>query len=185
VTRRAAIAVVLVLGLACLAAGVPVWIRTSGTTALDAAVAVAVTGTQAAPAVSAAALVLLAAGAAIGLVGRFGRWVVVAAVAGCGALVASSAVAVIADPAPIAASMVAEATGVASLASPATLTFAPYAVAALGVALVLVGVWIAWSSRAWAARGSARHELAGAPAAAAPDDDQAAWDALTGGNDPT
>jgi len=185
VTRRRAIAVVLGLALACLAAGVPVWIRTSGATALDAAVAVTVTGTEAAPAVPAAALVLLAAGAAIGLVGRVGRWVVVAVVAASGALVAFSSIAVIADPTPAAASRVAEATGVAALASPVTLTFAPFAVAALGGVLVLVGVWFAWASRSWAARSSDRHELAGARATVEPDDDQAAWDALTGGDDPT
>ena len=184
-SRRGPIAVVLGLALACLAAGVPVWIRTSGATALDSAVAVTVTGTQAAPAVPAAALVLLAACAAIGLVGRVGRWVVVAVVAASGALVASSSVAVIADPAPAAASMVAEATGVAALTAPVTLTFAPYAVAGLGVVLVLVGAWFAWASRTWATRRSERHEIAGATGTVAPDDDQAAWDALTGGNDPT
>lgn len=182
-TRRRAAGVVLVLALVSLTAGVPVWMHTAGTSALEGRVPIDVTGTQAAPAVPAAALVLLAAGAAIGLVGRIGRWVVAAVVAASGALVAASSLAVIAAPEPVAGTMVADATGIATLAAPVTLTAAPYAAAALGLVLLLVGGWLAATSRTWA-RPSQRHEAAGAPPAA-PDDDQAAWDALTRGDDPS
>ena len=183
-TRWRAVVVVLILAAAALAAGVPDWIHAAGATALQGHVPVAVTGTQAAPGVPAAALVLLAAAAAAGLVGRFGRWAVVVVVAGSGVLLAASALAVIADPGPVARSAVAEATGITALAGPVTLTAAPYAVAALGVAGVLVAGWLALRSRTWA-RPSPRHEPGAAPPAAVPDDDQSAWDALSRGNDPS
>lgn len=182
--RRRAVGLVLVLALVTLAAGVPVWLRTAGATALAGQVPVVVTGTQAAPAVSAAALVLLAAGAAIGLVGPVGRWVVVVVVIASGLLVAASSWAVIGDPGPVAASRVAEATGVSTLAAPVTLTAAPYAVVGLGLVLVILGAWLAATSRAWS-RPSARHEAAGGAVAATIDDDRSAWDALTRGNDPS
>lgn len=182
--RRRAVGLVLLLALATLAAGVPVWVRTAGATALAGQVPVVVTGTQAAPAVSASALVLLAAGAAIGLVGPVGRWVVVGVVIASGLLVAAMSGAVILDPGPVAASRVAEATGVSTLAAPVALTAAPYAVVGLGLVVVIVGAWLAATSRTWS-RPSSRHEVAGAAAAAPIDDDRSAWDALTRGNDPS
>ena len=182
--RLRAVVVVLVLALASLTVGVPVWMHTAGTTALQGVVPVDVSGTRAAPAVPAAALVLLAAGAAIGLAGRIGRWVVVVVVGASGALVAASSVAVIADPDPVARTLVAELTGVASLATPVTLTAAPYAAAALSVVLMVVCGWLAATVRRWA-RPSWRHETAGATSAAVDDDDRAAWDALTRGDDPS
>lgn len=183
-TRRRAVVVVLVLALATVAAGVPRWMHTAGSTVLEGLVPVDITGTQAAPAVPAAALVLLAAAGAIGLVGKIGRWVAVAVVLGIGALLTGSAIAVIRDPSAVAATMVANATGVATLAAPVTLTVAPYAAAALGVATVLAGGWLAVTSRTWS-RSSARHEVGGGPVVPVPDDDQAAWDALTRGDDPS
>ena len=182
--RAVGVTLVLVLAIASLAAGVPVWMNTAGSTVLQARVPVAVTGTQAAPAVTAAALVLFATSAAIPLVGRIGRWVVVVVVMASGALLAASALAVIADPATVAGSAVAGVTGVATLAAPVTLTVAPFAVVALGIAGVLLGGRLAATSRTWA-RASKRHEGAGSPPPGPPDDDQSAWDALTRGNDPT
>ncbi|MGO1242309.1 MAG: Trp biosynthesis-associated membrane protein, partial [Cellulosimicrobium funkei] len=73
--RRTAIWVLLLLGGATLAAAVPTWLRTTGATALDPQVDVAVAGTSAAPGVSAAARVLGAAARARGLGGRGGRGV--------------------------------------------------------------------------------------------------------------
>ena len=183
-SRRRAVLLVLVLAGVSLGAGVPTWMHTAGSTALRHVVPVTVTGTQAAPAVPAAALVLLAAGAALALVGRIGRWVVVLVVVASGVVVAASSIAVIANPVPVAGTMVAEATGVGTLAAPVTLTAAPYAAAALGVVVLLVGGWLAVTSRRWA-RPNARHEVAGGPPALVPDDDQSAWDSLTRGNDPT
>ena len=184
-SRRRATLTVLALALAALVSGVPVWLRTAGTTALEGEVAVTVTGTQAAPGVPAAALVLLAAGFAVGLAGRVGRWVVVATVLLAGLLQAASALSVATDPAPVARTAVAEVTGVETLAAPVAVTAWPWVAAVVGVLVVLAGAWLAATSRRWA-RSTDRHDVT-RPAAAAvvPDDDQAAWDALTRGQDPT
>jgi hypothetical protein len=183
--RRRAILVVMALALAALLSGVPVWMRTSGSTALQGVVPVQVTGTQAAPAVPAAALVLLAAGIAIGLAGRLGRWVVVGAVVLSGLLQAASAAAALADPSPAARTVVAAETGVELLASPVRLTAWPWIALVVGVLVVLAGVWLGVTSRRWA-RPSDRHDVAHSGASRVPvDEDQAAWDALTRGHDPS
>lgn len=186
--RRRAILVVLGLALAALLTGAPQWLRTAGTTALQGEVPVAVAGAQAAPGVPAAALVLLAAGVAIGLAGRIGRWVVVAVVALAGVLLTASAVAVATDPRPVAGSAVADVTGVETLSAAVELTPWPWVAAAVGVLVVLAGGWLALTSRQWA-RPSDRHDPTSArgpaPVVVVHDDDQAAWDALTRGHDPT
>jgi len=183
--RRRAILVVLGLALAALVSGVPVWMRTSGSTALQGIVPVQVTGTQAAPAVPAAALVLLAAGIAIGLAGRVGRWVVVGAVVLSGLLQVASAAAALADPAPVARTVVAAETGVELLASPVRLTAWPWIALVVGVLVVLAGAWLGATSGRWV-RTSDRHDVAHGGRSTAPvDDDQAAWDALTRGHDPS
>ncbi len=183
--RRRAILVVLGLALAALVSGVPVWVRTAGSTALVGEVPVQVTGTQAAPGVPAAALVLLAAGVAIGLAGHVGRWVVAGAVVLSGVLQAVSAGAVLADPEPVARTVVADATGVETLASPAVLTPWPWIALVVGVLVVAAGAWLTATSRQWAVP-SLRHDRDGAAGGpGVPDDDQAAWDALSRGHDPS
>ncbi len=156
--RREAIGAVLGLALVALVAGLPVWLRTAGTTALQGDVAVTVTGSEAAPGVPAAALVLLAAGLAIGLAGRIGRWVVVATVLLAGVLLTASALAVVTDPAPVARTAAAEATGVQTLAAPVSLTPWPWVATGVGVLVVLVSGWLAVTSRRWA-RPSVRHDV--------------------------
>ncbi|KON73088.1 hypothetical protein M768_12715 [Cellulosimicrobium cellulans F16] len=208
-SRRTAIWVLLLLGGATLATAVPTWLSTTGATALDPEVEVTVAGTSAAPGVSASALVLVAAALALGLVGRVGRWVVLAVAAASGVVATVSALGVALDPEPSARSAVADATGVTELTAPVDLTVAPWLAAALGVLTVLAVVWVAVGSRSWAGA-STRHERASgatAPAAPAagtavpeerpdrsrateppvPDDltDHDAWDALSRGEDPT
>jgi uncharacterized membrane protein (TIGR02234 family) len=193
--RRTAVWVLLLLGGATLAAAAPTWSTTTGATALDPVVEVAVSGTTAAPGVGAAALVLVASALALGLVGRAGRWVVLAVAALSGAVTTAAALAVALDPGPSARSAVAEATGVTELTAPVSLTPAPWVAAVLGVVTVVAVVWVAVGSRGWQ-RVSTRHERdAGAPAPASgapgdartPDglDDHDAWDALSRGEDPT
>lgn len=148
--RRRAILAVLALALASLVSGVPVWMTTAGTSALRAEVPVEVTGTQAAPGVPAAALVLLAAGIAIGLAGRVGRWVVTGVVVVAGLLQAVSAFAIAADPEPVARTVVAGATGVETLVTPVMLTPWPWVAGVVGVVVVLVGGWLGVTSRTWA-----------------------------------
>ncbi len=198
-SRRTAVWVLLLLGGATLAAAAPTWATTTGATALDPVVEVAVSGTTAAPGVGAAALVLVASALALGLMGRVGRWVVLAVAALSGAVTTAAALAVALDPAPSARSAVAEATGVTELTSAVSLSPAPWVAAVLGVVTLLASVGIAVGSREWG-RASSRHERDGggappatvptpgaAPDGGAPDglDDHDAWDALSRGEDPT
>ena len=162
----------------------PAWFRASGSSALAGEVAVAVSGGQAAPGVLAAAVVLLAAAAAVGLVGRVGRWVVVAVVVAAGVLVLVSVVGVLRDPAPVATIAVAAATGVTALAGPVSSTAWPWFAGVLGLLDVLVGLGLARASARWGAT-SRRHERTASAATAEADDDRSAWDALTRGDDPT
>ena len=180
VGRGRAILVVLVTAGVVFAVAAPAWVRAVGSTALVAHVPVAISGTRASTAVGAAALVLLAAGGALSLVGRAGRWVVAVVVIAAGILVAGSALAVIVDPIPVATAAVAEQTGAGALSGAVRLTVFPYLATVVGVVVVAVGGFVARVSGAWAT--SARHDVT---AAAAPDDDQSAWDALTRGDDPT
>jgi uncharacterized membrane protein (TIGR02234 family) len=184
--RRRAILAALALALVTLLSSVPTWLRTAGTTALQGDVPVTVAGTQAAPGIPAAALVLLSAGVAIGLVGRAGRWVLVAVVALAGVLAAVSAVLVIADPSDVARTAVADATGVETLVAPVTLSAWPYVAVVVGLLVLVTAAWLAATSGTWA-RPSARHDVGaiGRPAVAVPDDDQSAWDALSRGQDPS
>lgn len=183
-------AAMLLLLLAALTAvsAVPVWLRSTGASALEGAVPVDVTGTQAAPGVVAAAVVLLAAMGATGLVGRAGRWVVVAVVALAGAIVLASTVGALTDSAGIAEAAAAELTGVSALAAPVRPTLWPWAALVVGVADLGGAALLAVMSRAWPSP-TRRHSAPGAagPVAARvePDDDQAAWDSLTRGDDPT
>ena len=167
------------------ASGVPAWLRATGSSALDGDVVVAVAGNQAAPGVLAAAVVMIAAAAAVGLVGRVGRWVVVAAVAAAGVVVVASVVGVLADPAPVATVAVAARTGVTALAGPVALT--PWPWIALGVGLVdlFVSLALGRASTRWQPVSRRHVPSAVAVAAAEIDDDRAAWDALTRGDDPT
>lgn len=181
---------VLVAGLALAASTRPAWVHARGTSALTGEVALAVKGATAAPAVTAAALVVLAAALALPLAARWSRWLVVAVLAGAGLLASVAAAAVLADPDPVARAAIAAGTGVAGLTQPAATTAWPWVAVMLGVALVGLAVAVARASSAWSPR-ARRYERASvataAPVATAdePDDDRAAWDALTRGEDPT
>ncbi|MFF1529362.1 Trp biosynthesis-associated membrane protein [Cellulomonas sp. NPDC058312] len=202
---RWVLALLLLSGVVALTA-LPVWVSATGSNALGEEFAVTVRGTAAAPGVVAAALVLLAAAAALGLVGRVGRWVVGAVVAAAGVLVTASALAARSAATVTAERAAADVTGVPRVADPVTVAVWPLVTAALGVLVVLQAVALVRASRAWAAP-SDRHErvdrttgptsgrpvggtsAAGAGTAGAADDlpvdERGAWDALTRGDDPT
>ena len=186
---RGSVAALLVL-LAGLTAGtaVPVWLRSTGASALHGEVAVEVAGTQAAPGVVAAAVVLLAATAAIALVGRAGRWIVIAVVAAAGVVVVSSAWGAVAGASGAAEAAVAELTGVGVLTTPVALTAWPWVSLVVGAVDAMAAVFVAVVSRDWP-QPTRRHAspAASEPGArpGAPVDDQAAWDSLTRGDDPT
>ena len=183
----AALLLLLLAALTALSA-VPVWLRSAAASALQGEVAVEVTGAQAAPGVVAAGVVLLAAVGATGLVGRAGRWVVVAVVALAGLIVLASTLGAVTDATGIAEAAAAESTGVGVLAGPVRLTAWPWVALVVGLADLGGALRLAVASRDWPSP-SRRHSGPGAgdqvAARAQPDDDQAAWDSLTRGDDPT
>lgn len=152
---------------------------------------IAVAGSEAATAVTAFAVVALAAALASSIAGKVARWVisVVLLVAGIGVTYASAAV--ISDPAQGAAGAVGKAVGVSgSAGAEVTLTAMPYLAAAAGVLIALAGVWLAVASRTWPV--SRRYAAQPATGAAEktestqpPIDDIDSWDRLTKGEDPT
>jgi uncharacterized membrane protein (TIGR02234 family) len=208
VSRRSAVLLLLVLGGVALLTAIPTWLTTAGSTVLEPHVVVEVAGTKAAPGVGAGALVVAAAALALGIIGRVGRYVVLAVVALAGAVVVFSALGVVRDPTPVATREAADATGVTELTEGVHVAFWPYATVVVGVLVVVLAVLVALGSGSW--RTSTRHERVSAappatadpatapapdPAAAAErpagddgagfEDEHAAWDSLTRGEDPT
>jgi uncharacterized membrane protein (TIGR02234 family) len=183
-TRGRGVLVVLLLAAAAGASAVPTWVTASGVSALAGAAAVRVSGSTAAPVVPATALVLAAAGAAIALAGRVGRWVVAAVVLAGGAALVTAAAVVLADPAAPAADAVRAQTGVDHLVGPAVATVVPWFTLTLGVITVLVAVLLARWSGTWSAP-SRRHERAAGSGTTPTPDERSDWDALTRGADPS
>jgi len=183
-TRGRGVLVVLLLAAAAGASAAPTWVTASGVSALAGQVAVRVPGSAAAPVVPATALVLAAAGAAVALAGRVGRWVVAAVVLSGGAALVTAAAVVLTDPAAPAADAVRAQTGVDHLVGPAVATAAPWFTVAVGVITVLVAVLVVRWSGAWSAP-SRRHERAAGSAATPTPDERSDWDALTRGADPS
>lgn len=152
---------------------------------------IAVAGSEAATAVTAFAVVAVAAALAASIAGKVARWIIagVLVVAGIGVTYAS--LAVIQDPAQAAAGAVGKAIGVSgSDGAEIALTPMPYLAAAAGVLIVLAACWFAAASRSWAA--SRRYAVQPATGAAAkgestqpPIDEIDSWDRLTKGEDPT
>lgn len=183
-TRRRTVLAALVLGGLVLAVAAGTWVEATAQAGLGGPQPLSVSGNDAAPGVAAAALALLAAGVAAGLVGRVGRWVVVAVLAVGSGVVAASSVGVLLDPASPAGSAAATATGVATLVgTPQTSVLVLLAVA-LGVLGVVFAVLVAVAGGGWA--GDRRHERSSAaPREASEDDPAALWDSLTRGDDAT
>lgn len=166
---------------------------------------IAVAGSDAATAVTAFAVVAIAAGLAASIAGHVARWIVAVLllVSGVGVVIAS--LTVISDPLQGAAGAIGKALGVSSAEGiDVTLTAMPWLAAAAGVLIALSGVWLAVAGRGW--KSSRRYAAAPAPAAAgtaagsnaaagtaegndddgtAPIDDIDSWDRLTKGDDPT
>ncbi|MBO3102942.1 Trp biosynthesis-associated membrane protein [Cellulomonas fengjieae] len=183
---RAAALLLVLAGLTAVVA-VPTWFTTTGTDPLRGTVSVEVSGTQVAPAVVAGAVVILAAVAAVGLVGRIGRWFVALVVVAVGVLVVATTLGVTTDPVAAVTPSVAAQTGVGRLDGPVTTTVWPWAALAVGVLDVVAGAWFAAASRTWSGP-SRRHET-GPAASAAPTgqapDERSDWDALSRGDDPS
>jgi hypothetical protein len=184
--RRARWVVLLLAGAASVGlVALPTWVRGTGTSALEGAVGVDVTGGAAAPQTGGAALVLLAAAGALALVGRAGRGLVALVVAGAGLLVGAAGVAVLRDPAGAVAASLADATGVPT-ATTTALTPWPVVAVGLGVVVVALGVVLLRAPGDWARR-SSRHDVPAAATAhdGGTPDDRLDWDALSRGDDPS
>ena len=181
--RRQVVVVAAGLGAALLGTTPAVWVRAATWTPLSERAEVTVTGVQAAPAVSAAGLLIVASALALAMARRWGAVLAGVVVGGAGVAVAA-VLSVLADPAVPAMAAARESVGVGLLDGAATVSPAPWVALALALVTAVVGCLAVLTSRAWAVP-SARHEpvtgVPGPPGA----DDPAAWDALSRGQDPT
>ena len=182
---RTVLACLLAGALLLLAAG-RTWLEVDLGGMLAGAGASSVSGNDAAPLVSALALVGLAGAAAVSLAGRVGRTVagVLVVLAGLGGIAGS--VAVLVSPVPAATSAVAEQTmGAALTAEQVSVTGWPAAAAVLAALLAVTGVVVLVAGRRWESGRrfeSASPDRADSPARREPVAD---WDALSRGDDPT
>lgn len=156
-TRKSAVLATLLFGGVVLLSAIPVWVQASTVSALGPQLAVEVEGSRAAPGVLAAGLAVLAAGIAGGLVGRFGRWIVIAVLLLASGIVLGSGVAVVLNPRTSALAAAAEKTGVAQLTADPTLTVWPWVALAIGVVGLLLCLALVRTSANWATA-SKRHE---------------------------
>lgn len=146
-------------------------------------------GSDAATAVTAFALVSLAAALAVSIAGRIARILVVAILLIAGVGIVWNSLLVVADPTGAAAPAIGEAIGV-STGSGATLalTAFPWLAATAGVLLTVTAVWMLLASRGW--NRSKRYEKvteenSSARKTTAHSDEIDSWDQLTKGKDPT
>lgn len=151
-----------------------------------------VPGSDAATAVTAFALVGLAAGLAASIAGRVARWVIAGILVVAGAGITFSSVAVPMDPEGSASPAIGEALGVTSQSGASvTVTAMPWVAALAGLLLVLSAVWLVVVGRRWLAarRYENRTRESGPRDKAAATDTNAdeidSWDSLSRGEDPT
>lgn len=153
-----------------------------GTTAID------VKGTDAAPAVSALAIVAVAGVLAARIAGTWLRAVICAVVALAGAGIGIAALTSALNPEQASTTKVGKATGTIGGGGSFETTVWPWLALVLAVATVVMAVWLWFSSRRWrsTARRYDRNAVQGqAPGENPHGDDIDAWDSLTAGQDPT
>ena len=155
--RKSAVVLTLLSGGLMLLSSVPVWVQAETVSALGPKIAVGVTGGDAASGVLGAGLAILAAGIAGGLVGRLGRWIVMAVIFLGSAIVVVSAIGVFADPESVALAAAAKETGVAQIIGGAQPTLWPGVALVLGIAGFALCVTLLRSSAAWTTV-SSRHD---------------------------
>lgn len=145
-------------------------------------------GSDAATAVTAFALVGLAAALAASIAGRTARWIIAVILIVAGAGIAFSSVAVASDPAASAAPAIGEALGVTTQEGVSvTATAMPWLAGLAGLLLVLCAVWLLIAGRGWRTarryeKSTERNRSAKADANA---DEIDSWDSLSRGEDPT
>ncbi|UFU08088.1 Trp biosynthesis-associated membrane protein [Ruania halotolerans] len=190
-SRRTAVLILLVCGALLLGASVLEWAHAPVRTTIGSGGTATVTGADGAPVVPSVALLIAAAGLAIGLAGRITRVVAAVAAAIGGILAVVASVAFLRDPMTPVASAAAELTGVRELGGAVTVTAVPWIALALGVVVAVLGVLLPARMGRWAAAAQ-RYERAAsgddARSSHAPDGPatrMAYWDALSRGEDPT
>lgn len=151
-----------------------------------------VPGSDAATAVTAFALVGLAAALAASIAGRTARWIIAVILTVAGAGIALSSLAVAMDPSASAAPAIGEALGVTSQDGVSvTATAMPWLAVLAGLFLVLCAVWLLIAGRSWvtARRYENRYERSDTrnrPVKADTNADEIdSWDSLSRGEDPT
>ena len=151
---------------------------------------IAVVGSEAAVAVTALALVGLAAALAASIAGRVARIVAAALLALSGAGIAIACAAVLADPYAAASSSIGEATGQVGQDAAVGATAFPALGLACGVLMAAAAVWLIVAGRHW--RTSRKYSAAagprkadGSPSDRGTVDEIDSWDQLSRGTDPT
>lgn len=202
-TRRTAVLAVASCGLVLLAVAAAPWLVVPTSTAISSDV-VNVPGSQAVPAVPAAAAVLLAAALALALSGRVSRVLAAGTVTLAGAVVLLSIGTLVRSPEAATVAAVASTTGVRQAEVGASLTLWPVVAGAVGAAVCAAGAFITIPAGRWrgadadrydrpgsqpevpgegreAGQGQVRAAAGGSPGDRARED----WDALTRGDDPS
>lgn len=143
---------------------------------------VEVVGSDAAPAVSSLAMVILAASVAIRIAGPKLRWAVSAIMALASVGMIFSIFSVASNPASATLTEVGKATGIADTGSDYTLTFWPWVALFIAVVLFLNSIWTALAARSWPVR--RRYERTTVTDSEDLDEIDT-WDSFSEGNDPT
>ncbi|GAA1120404.1 TIGR02234 family membrane protein [Citricoccus alkalitolerans] len=205
IKRRTAVLWAIAAGAIILGTGAQTWIESSQISGLPGN-AVTTTGNEAAAVVPAMALVGMAAGIALSMARRIGRWITALLLLLAGVATAWSSVQAALDPAAAAHSQVSEASGTTAGAGVYAVTVWPWLTLVGGILLFLCGLAVLLFGRRWAT--TRRYEAAPAtrtattasgtespagptagPTAASttPEDldEIDAWDELSRGQDPT
>ncbi|MPV49919.1 hypothetical protein GCG21_07855 [Pseudactinotalea sp. HY160] len=202
-TRGRAVLLVGLLGIVLVGTSLPTWARGEGR-GTDGPVPIVLAGTDAAPAVPSAGLVVIVAALVLGLSGRATR---IAALAGAGlaALLAGwSGIAFLGDPEPPLVSAAGEATRVRDLVGAVSVTAWPVVTVVAAAVVALVVLVLPWQFGRWAAVGrryqrgpvdpAASADTVGLSGQAGPADDGSTarrvramddWDAIGRGEDPS
>lgn len=159
----------------------PTWVRASLETTMG-ATTIDVAGSDAAPAVSSLALVVLAASIAVRIAGPKIRWVICCIMAFAGAGMAASIVQVATNPQAATLTEVGKATGQTGAGGSFALTFWPWVALFFAVVIVLNSIVTAMASRHWPTR--RKYERSNTLVHEDMDEIDT-WDSFTAGEDPT
>lgn len=183
-SRGRAVLAVLGGGALLLVSALPAWATAPAMVTMDATAMAEVNGSDGVPVVPSAALVVLAAGLAIGLAGRIARVLASLAVALCGGLAAVSTFVFLRDPEPALRAADSEASSFVELTGPTGVTPWPVVALVIGILLTIAGVLLPLVMGAWPRVGQ-RYERHTQPAPSGPRRQIADWDALSRGEDPS